>query len=432
MNEATVVTGDGTMPRSQLYQSFMANPKPFEQEAADRRIALPVLLNEKSPSPDSHKDVPDALTSMLGRANLYISSNGNNPTSSAAEFLKTSATRSLFWAVLDRDFDEGLGLHEIENNKGYGIEGHASGTNTEQDLTPGGAFNPRTTLPLVDRRKFRPRISISDIAGSIQTIPGNSYQTPEYNTPDADHRMRPVPPTTPIPTTTLTVSERVGSLKKIGEGLRVDANMEFSNLFMESIRMWVAKLALHTETAIVNAGLRVLYSSIPSSGERAFTAAANLLGSVPNMRNIINVNLHTGPGNAYSYNILFMRQSDAQTWIEANTLALGATSSGQTTTQAMIPQPGRFVSVFPGVTLLNSISAPTVVAFVGDSEVSGWTANNFIGVDQRFALTLMRRARGTRDEGDYDPETQVRRRFLSQHFDWYLEDINAVKAWRLA
>ena len=428
MNELTVVTGDGTMTRSQLYQSFMANPKPFEQEAADRRIALPVLLNEKSPVADSSKDMPDALSSMLGRANLYISSTPSNPTSSAADFLKTSATRSLFWSVLDRDFDEGLGLHEIENNKSYGVEGHASATNTEQDLTPGGAFNPRTTLPLVDRRKFRPRIAISDIAGSIQTIPGNSYQTPEYNTPDTDHRMRPVPPTTPIPTTTLTVSERQGTLKKIGEGLRVDANMEFSNLFMESIRMWVAKLALHTETAIVNAGLRVLFASIPASGTRAFQS----LGATPNLEDIINVNLYTGPGNAYSYNLLVMRQSDAATWIESNTMALASAGSGNTTTQAMIPQPGRFTTVFPGVTLLNSISAPTVLAFIGDDEISTWTATRFIGVDQRFALTLMRRARGTRDEGDYDPETQVRRRFLSQHFDWYLEDINAVKGWTLS
>ena len=95
----------------------------------------------------------------------------------------------------------------------------------------------------------------------------------------------------------------------------------------------------------------------------------------------------------------------------------------------MIPQAGRFVSVFPGVTLLNSVSGPTVTAFVGNSEIPGWSTDNFIGVDQRFALSLMRRARGTRDEGDYDPETQVRRRFLSQHFDWYLEDINAVKGW---
>ena len=421
MNELTVVTGDGTMTRSQMYQSFMANPKPFEQEAADRRMSLPVLLNEKSPVPEKSKDHPVALSSMLGRADLYISSNSNSATSTAADFMKTSATRALFWSVLDRDFDEHLGLYEIENNR----ENYASATNTEQDLTPGGAFNPRTTLPLVDRRKFRPRISISDIAGSVQTIPGNSYQTPEYNTPDTDHRMRPVPPTTPIPTTTLTVSERVGSLKKIGEGLRVDANMEFSNLFMESIRMWVAKLALHTETSIVNAGIRILYESVDNVAARTFEA----IGATPNLKSIIKVNLHTGPGNSYMYNLLIMREAEIETWIEANTLALGATSSGQTTTQAMIPQAGRFVSVFPGVTLLNSVSGPTVTAFVGNSEIPGWSTDNFIGVDQRFALSLMRRARGTRDEGDYDPETQVRRRFLSQHFDWYLEDINAVKGW---
>ena len=422
MNQLNPIPENDQMSRRQLHQDFMANHKEYEQEAADRRMSIPALLNAKSPNGDNNRDHPDALSSLLGRSDLYISSDAGNSTSSAADFMKTAATRSLFWAVLDRDFDEALGLYEIENNRGNRVEGFASGTNTEQDLTPGGAFNPRTTLPLVDRRKFRPRIAISDIAGSVQTIPGNSYQTPEYNTPDADHRMRPVPPTTPIPTTTLTVSERQGSLKKIGEGLRVDANMEFSSLFMESIRMWVAKLALHTETSIVNAGIKVMYDSIADVSARSFTN----VGATPNLQSIIRINLFTGPGNAYMYNLLIMRESEVRTWIEANTMALSATPTNQ---QNTIPAPGRFVSVFPGVTLLNSVAAPTVTAYVGDSEISGWNTDNFIGVDQRFALTLMRRARGTRDEGDYDPETQVRRRFLSQHFDWYLEDINAITGW---
>ena len=417
-----------------IRDAYMGNPDEFVDAANEEKRTLDSYLNTCIPEADVRAGV-DVLDYILGKEELYISSNNGAPSTDVEKFFDKKAPRQLAWAVLQRDYDNVLGLNCIENNKGnyngklkhmvareFALrEAAASGElpvrdasgNTETELTPGSAANPRAMLPVVDLRKYRPPIAISDIAGFIQTITGNSYHQVTDTTPADNQMVRATTETGELEVSRLEFGEKVGELRKVGRGLEFSKRALTNTAFIEGLRRWVMKIALRSETAIVNAGIEIMHKSLGSS----FTS----VGTTPTRTSIIKVNLYRGEGNAYLYNLLIMREAQAEAWIDANVNANVGTA---------IAAAGRFTSVFPGVELVNNVSGPTRVAYVGNSEIDGWTSGTqFIGVDQREALTLVRVLGGNLDEQDYDPQTSVYRRFISQLFDWNLEDTNAVTGW---
>ena len=426
------------MSLDQLRDAYMGNPDDFVEAANEEKRTLDNYLNTCIPEADVRAGV-DVLDYILGKEELYISSNNGAPSTDVKRFFDKKAPRQLAWAVLQRDYDNVLGLNCIENNKGnyngklkhmvareFAIREAAQdgelplrdAANTETELTPGSAANPRTLMPVVDLRKYRPPIAISDIAGFIQTISGNSYHQVQDTTPAENQQVRATTETGELEVSRLEFAEKTGELRKVGRGLEFSKRALSNAAFIEGLRRWVMKIALRSETAIVNAGLKIMYDSI-AGRSATFTG----VGATPNRQSIIKVNLFRGSGNSYLYNLLIMREEDAEQWIDANVNANVGTA---------IAASGRFASVFPGVELVNNVQGPTRVAYVGNTEITGWADNNFIGVDQREALTLVRVIGGNLDEQDYDPQTGVYRRFVSQLFDWNLEDTNAVTGWSLA
>lgn len=424
---------------TQIRDAYMKNPGEFVLAASEEKRTLDSYLNTciDEDSPESGSDVMDYI---LGKEGLYTSGNNGAPSTDIKRFFEKTANRELGWAVLQRDFDNVLGLNCIENNKGNynGKLRHLAarsfaerelakedaefrrdaGGNTETELTPGSASNPRATLPVVDLRKYRPPIAISDIAGFIQTITGNSYHMVTDTTPAENQMVYATTESGTLETSRLTFGQKDGEMRKVGRGLEFTKRSLTNQAFMEGLRRWVMKIALRSETAIVNPGLDILYKSIAGRGA-TFTG----VGATPTRRSIIKVNLYRGSGNAYLYNLLVMREEDAEHWIDANVNANVGTS---------IAADGRFATVFPGVELVNNVQGPTRVAYIGNSEIDGWADNNFIGVDQREALTLVRVVGGNMDENEYDPSTSIYTRFISQLFDWVLEDPNAVTGWSLS
>ena len=407
--------GTQTMARDKLAQSFGANPKTFIDECDHRKIPLSHLLNEKSPDPSNDKAPNEALFEICGHLKLFPRGDGYNPSSTVEEFFASAAGRQLFWAILDHDFERVLGVNQLAQ---VSFESAAS----EADLTPGGGFSPYDRLPVENRAKFSPRFGIGDLTERTQTIRGLSYMQPQFEGPtDADENtMKPVAPNAKIPTTTTIVGERSASLMKIGEGIKIDDNLIGNSQFMEAYRMQAELIALRTAAAIANQGVEIAIKSKDISANTNFQS----LGANPDVQDVIRVNLDTGPNNAYMYNTIIMRQTQAQEWIYANIQQGSNNVFG-------IP-PDRFNEVFPGIRVINNVGGPTRLIFVGDDDIDGWTDEKFITLDSRFSLIYVRRGNGMRDDSDTDIETQTRRRFMTQFFDWWLVSPDGVRGWRLS
>lgn len=408
------------LTRKGLYEKFSSDPKAMYEEAMEKKLTLPALFREKvdNTHEKSEDRKLDPLTWMLRKEGLSIRSTVNSAPSSVEDFMKTDTTKQLFWSVLDQDYDQNFGLDELDKVA-------ADGTLTDSGQTDNTPFKERYTTPLVELQRFAPRVRITDIAGSVTTIPGTTFQQPEFRGDEATtdtgrqaaEQSRDIGEAGRIPTTTLRTGTSVGQTKKIGEGLRVSTEATFNDLFMDTVRIWVRRLAMRDEIRIVNEGIDILRRVA-----EAQTGGATSLGSTPSIRQIVRVNLHSR--GEYSYNLLLSNLTVAERWVEANVRANNFPLN--------IPQ-GRFGSAFPGIELVNRVDAPTRLAFVDDG-TSGLTqaANHLIGVDQRFALNLKRTARGMVDEEIYDARHQVRERYITQRYGWHLMDDEAVYWWQLA
>ena len=415
MNNFNVVTSENDLKdRSAIARAFKDNPASFLDECQARKISLNHLLEEKSEDPGN--GVP-AIFEVAARLDLYAKGSGDKPSSTIYDFFSTKHGMNIFWSILDHDYNRVLGIDKIEKQQFESI-------GSEADLTPGSSFAPRDQLPLENKLRFSPRFRISDLTPRVQTVSDLFYEQAEFQGPtDGDeYVMKPVAPNTAIPTTTTIVGTRAGSLQKIGAGIKIDDNITGNGMFMEAVRMHVEQIALRTENAIVNNAVKILFDSL-GSGTTNFTS----LGANPDLSAVIDVNLETGTGNAYMYDLILMRRDEAKEWIEANI------QNGNNYIFGGLP-PGRFEEVFNSIRVVNNVSGPTRLAFVGNNEIEGWDGSQkrFMAIDPRFCLVYVRRGRGMRDDSDTDIETQTRRRFLTQFFDWWLVNPSARIGWRLS
>ena len=418
------------LTRKGLHEKFSADPKAMYEEAMEKKLTLPSLFREKIDDEleKSEDRKLDPLNWMLRKEGLSIRSVDGYASSSIEDFMANDATKQLFWSVLDNDYDQNFGFDELGKVA-------ADGTLTDSGLTDNTPFKVRYTTPMAELQRFSPRVRVVDIVGSVETIPGTTFQQPELRGDPATtaegrqaaEQSRDIGEAGRIPTTTLRVGTSTGQTKKIGEGLRISTEATFSEMYMESVRIWVRRLAMRDEIRMVNEGIDILRRVAETQG----TPASNSLTATPSLDDVIRVNLYST--GAYDYNLLIANQGNAHLWIAANV------RSGWGTTPANFypaDMPGdRFGSVFPGVQLVNSVYAPTRLAVVNDGEgglAARPTGTHLIGVDQRFALSLKRTARGMVDEEIYDARHQVRERYITQRYGYHLVDVEAVKYWRLA
>lgn len=416
------------LTRKGLHEKFSADPKAMYEEAMEKKLTLPSLFREKIDDEleKSEDRKLDPLNWMLRKEGLSIRSVDGYASSSIEEFMATDATKQLFWSVLDNDYDQNFGFDEIGKRA-------ADGTLTDSGLTDNTPFKVRYTTPMAELQRFSPRVRVVDIVGSVETIPGTTFQQPEFRGDPATtaegrqaaEQSRDIGEAGRIPTTTLRVGTSTGQTKKIGEGLRISTEATFSEMYMESVRIWVRRLAMRDEIRMVNEGIDILRRV-------AETQTADALGTNPTLDDVIRVNLYST--GAYDYNLLIANQSNAHKWIAANVRSGWGTTTAANFYPADMPG-DRFGSVFPGVQLVNSVYAPTRLAVVNDGEGGLGTTqspgNHLIGVDQRFALSLKRTARGMVDEEIYDARHQVRERYITQRYGYHLIDVESVKYWTL-
>ena len=413
------------MTRKELFDDFNMKPGYYNGLAKKHKVALPTLMNRLSP--EATPGYPqDAMSEMLARHRLEVSGNATDASSSVEEFLDSGSElgpkETMFWATLERDYDVATSVYDLEQKMKINA---GSTTSLLSDEAENSAARPRSTRMLYELNKFRPPVSITDIAGGIETIPGQTWQVPNYATPAADERSTTIPEAGPIPLTTLTTSENTGRTKKIGAGLSISREFELNMTLMSEVRMWVRRQGMRDEIRIVNEGVNVLRTAITRSGSAAATVPLGA-GAALGLDAVITVNTHFGSESGYMLDMLLGLKSTVRTWIRANV----AQPSGGVEINRMLPG-GTFSSVFNNVELVNMTNGPTRVAYFDQMNSDPNIGNTLvdkelIGCDSRWALVLYRQARGVTNENRYDPSTQVRDYFLTQRFGWHLQDEAAL------
>jgi len=410
------------MTRHDLHEDYMVNPGIYKQMAKENNVTLPVLFNRISPAKlvdDTYEE--DAFSDMLYREDLDVNGGYQSASTDVEQWLdqtdkEVGPKEELFWAQLGRDYDECTSLPELD------LRRKASSVTTVGQIADNTALNPRQYLALYQRNQLRADIGIADLAASIQTTTSRSFGEPQYN-PDnnVSHRSAVVGEGMPLPVTTVTSGERLGKMKKIGAGLAVSREYEMDQTRMSSIRMWVAQLAIGDEIYMAHEGINILKAG----------AATEDIGASPDYDSILEVQLHFVGNGIYRLDKLFARKTESRAWIKAHQTA------GSDPFNRPAPD-GRFDQVYNSIQVANGVPGPTQLYVVSDTTNTdphlGTTlaTNDLLGLDSRFALIFFQLAAGMLSEERYDPRTQVRERFLSRWFGWFLQDPDARILFRYA
>ena len=408
------------MGREELFDDFNLKPSHYSAMAKKNRITLPTLMNRLSP--ESSPGYPqDAMGEILARHGLEISGNASYSSSSVQDFLDSDSElgpkETLFWATLDRDYDVASSIYDLERK----MKLNAATSTNVGDSPEGGAVRPRSTRPLYELNKFRPPVSITDIAGGIETIPGQLWQVAEYATPAEDEYSTTIPEGGTIPLTTLTTSERQGRTRKVGAGLRVSLEAEMNSTIMSEVRMWVRRQGMRDEIKMVNEGVNLLKTAPPAITAVDLGTAASL-----GLSDILDVNMHFGAESGYILDTMVALKNTSKVWIEANN---SSGASNKNDVRGGTPQ--RAAAAYGGIELINAGSGVIRLAYFDTANVNNpnvgvnLVERELIGFDSRWSLILYRQARGVTNENRYDPSSQVRDYFLTQRFGWHLQDASA-------
>lgn len=424
--------GIDPIPREELWARWNRNHEDILKDAAKSGLTLPFYLEQLSPV--GVKGWPeDAFGHLQARDALSVKSNPLSSTATVHDFLDGGRKEALFWAQLDLDYDLCSSIHEFEIKsagfdladlvrQSYGLEpAQKAGANTDAGATDNTPFKPRYTRALYENRKFRPPVTIADIASGIETIPGTTFQIPKYDTPPEDEYAVIVPEGGEMVVTTLSTQVDSGRTFMVGEGLATSRKFELNDLRMQTVRMWIRRVAMRHEAVIVNRGLNILHGAGGSGVS---------LGSSTNLNSIIKVVLHyvNQVNNGYQIDKLFALQAESEEWMVANI---------ENPNNMFRPPEGRFSNIFGGVQLGGSFREPPTLYPVGPSNADPNIGVNFgmhdlLGIDSRFGLIYYRQARGFMQEEKYEPRSQLRERYLSQEGGWQNQDAEASVLFKLS
>ena len=411
-----------TISRGALVDKWRKNHEDILDLCNKSGDTLPIFLNKLSPrAVEGYPE--DAMGHLLAAENLAIRSKTDSCSATVNDFLDGGPKEALMWAQLDLDYDTCSSIHELSMKTASVDKKAAASSNTDAAQVDNSPFKPRSTSALYENRKFRPQVTIADLASGIETIPGTTFQIPKYDTMPADERPIIVAEGAPMMVTRLTTSTETGQTFKVGEGLATSNEFDLSNLRMQTVRTWVRRVAMRHEIYIVNRGINVLYEASGSGVN---------IGSSPNLASILRVALHfsDSESNGYAIDRLFALKQEAEEWI------IASVESSDNKVPFNAPD-GRFSGIFGGVQLMNGVQEPVRLGVVGPNSTDpnvgvNLVADDLLGLDSRFGLIFYRQQRGMMDESKYDPRSQVTERFLSQRVGWQLQDSNAVVKFRYA
>ena len=404
--------------RKDLHDTYFADYVPFTVAADMLDMSIPDFMNFASPKIEWDGMPNDALSETFARQNLVVNQSMRRKTACLGELSDQGPKETLMWSLFDRDYDAASGMYDLERTLKF-----ADGGSTEAELAPNTSLRPRATRDLYERNKFRPPIQLGQIAGSTQTIDADGLQMPQYSTPEADEQGRILTEFADIPLTSITLSEQVVNLKRIGAGVRVSRQFELNNIRMTAIRTWIRRQGMRDEVRMVHEGVNALIAAATAAG-----GTVDPIGTNPNFEQVLNTFTGFGTESGYSVNLLITSTANATKFIQANMAASGNGYVLDLPDRAQVAG-----GVLPRINYVNAnVSEVTLVGFdmVNTTDVNqgiNLPVNQMIAADARFALVFLRRARGIVTAEQYIPRKEARERYMTQYFGWGEQDRDAIR-----
>ena len=395
-----------TLDRRMLWDGFKNDTKGFLQEAEEEKLELTEFLQLKSPEQDG--SYPEsALEDYLVREGLRVSYSPNYRTSSAKDFLKTEANSAVLWSICDTDFDRAAGLHEVAERN----------INSFAEADAQSAFRPAMTKPLYERYRYRPKITIGDIAWGVETIDKPDFRQPEFTTSKANTESQDLVEGAPTLIQTLSFSQELGEVKTFGGGLRWSDKFALEDLAVSLLRMYARKAGAVAESQIVHSGLYAIMDNGPA------TAPLTPGGGVWSFEDLLDLALFDGADDAdyndYQITGIFCQRDEAKEIIE------GYATSGDAGTFHQYPTQ-YFGNLFPGIQVLNAgLGLPTSLGVLRNGSVSNITAQRILGLDARYAAQLQVVARSMQDETHRDAKHRFTERYMTRMIGWLITDPQA-------
>ena len=407
--------------RKNVFEKFRKEPEFFVKTAKQEGIPLGEVFRIEAPDADKG-DHPDPLLDMIQKAGLRVESNRNYESSSLGDFTRSDYGHYLLFDWLDRCYENTI-LGRAADSSSTGID--------ESSYLPGQVYRPYQERPLVERKRIAPQIRIGDIVARVETVTEDLIRQPEYTTStDAgavEETMIPIAPGGKIPTTVISLGSRTAELKKVGIGVAVTDEFNSNNIRVSAVQTWVERVAVNHERAIVNEGIIAIRTG-PNAGTGNTAVGVPTDTATYNLNGIIKINTYFE--DPYMMDLIIANKTTARSWIQATVQSnltgtvIGGTPAAEAGQFAPYPQ-GRFSGLFSPITLINSNSAPTRLAYLADSGSHGLATNKLLGIDSRTTLVMYRHARGSVNERERIPSQQIEARYMTERYGFMVEDVNS-------
>ena len=407
------------MTRQALHQDFMANPGVYKDEAKANKVDIETLFERKSGEKDPGYP-EDVLADILYREGLVINASKQEGTSTVHEFLEKGEARAeLFWTILDKDYDQALGLTELEKRDISGSDGSFN-----------SPFNPAATTAVYERHRFMPKITLSDIASRIEVVNDLTFQQPEYVSTKEDEETHDIAQGTPIPTTRVRRGKVQGETKKFGGGISFTDEFALNQANMGLVRMLIRRQAMRDEIKIVNDGLSAALGAAGSDHDidlQTGTISFDDLLELSLFDGGLDATRNPNEDNGYQLLAIFANKDVTKRLMTAYSTVDNPGVFSQY-------PPDRFGNFWNPIQLINSgLGGPTRLGRVRDNAVQSRDADNAVvdtidngtalGLDTRYALVLFRGQ--STSESHRNPQTQVEERYNTQRFGWLVQDPDA-------
>ena len=404
------------IPRSALAEEWKRNYKEFERNAQDQKLGLAGYLNIISPDPESEFAPVNAVHTLMQKERLRMKSTRYAPASLLKEFMESEDRKLLLYADMDDYYESCFDEHPrppVRNPASLG------------QYTAGDPFRPWLDTAVTERKRKAPRLRLNQIVAVTDTITGVDLRQPEYRTPDIDEQMQDVGEGGLIPIATITLGSRNITLKKVALGLRW--TYEFarnSEVRVDQLRRWVARVAVSHEIALVKEGLNTIMSTVDGESTRLVGTSGS-----PKTHTVEDIcSLLFELDEPYQVDTVIGGPSAVVSYLNVNT---GPTTLGIDYFARAHPE------LVPNPTPLNNIMLPTQYGVIkedigpagasrdatGALKVTG-PEKDLLLFDSMETLGYIRQINSETDELDTDPSQQFVTRYLSRYYGFYLNDLN--------
>lgn len=393
------------LARTTLFEKYSRDFEDFGALCRETGKPLKTLFNDMS----AEKYAKDAWTDcafdeVLARNDLVVRGIGGVPVSFVEKFHRAPGGEELLQEFLRNYYRNLLSIDELELNQ----------ASLTQDLEPESPYRSPTDLPVVERRRVRPRLRIADIGGGVDTVTSVDWRRTIYNTPEQAEMPVLRAQGAPIVPDRISLEKTLNTMKQYGGAVEYSRDFATDPIRLDALTTWVMRRAMRDEIMIVREGISLAKSQAGTANQR---------GAGWDLADILEFTMTGDDG--YQFDTILCRVSDARTIVQGYANALGTNNFFPE-----MPDPRFNASAFPTIGIINNIMGPTRLGFISDDakDINGNTIFNpgeVLLIDSTV-LRFKRRAAGFVDEEEYVMNSQMHCRYITDWFDWEITDAGGL------